>query len=69
PPSESAKAVEHKNVLLICIDDLRPVMGCYGGAAKTPNLDKLAENATVFTRHYSLRQFYRRPDWPHSQSA
>lgn len=33
--------------------DLRPVMGCYGGAAKTPHLDKLARNATVFTRHYN----------------
>lgn len=51
--SESASASDHKNVLLICIDDLRPVMGCYGGAAKTPNIDKLAESAAVFTRHYN----------------
>ncbi|MGE4489680.1 MAG: sulfatase [Kiritimatiellales bacterium] len=41
-----------KNVLLLCVDDLRPVLGCYGGAAKTPNLDRLAKEAAVFTRHY-----------------
>jgi len=43
---------EKRNVLLICVDDLRPVMGCYGGAAKTPRLDELAKSAAVFTRHY-----------------
>lgn len=53
PLSDPANGAEHKNVLLICIDDLRPVMGCYGGAAKTPNIDQLAKNATVFTRHYN----------------
>lgn len=50
---ESMSAAEHKNILLICIDDLRPVMGCYGGAAKTPNFDKLAKSAAVFTKHYN----------------
>ena len=49
----SASGAEPKNVLIICVDDLRPVMGCYGGAAKTPHLDALAEQATVFTRHYN----------------
>lgn len=49
----SASVAEKKNVLLLCIDDLRPVMGCYGGAAKTPHMDKLAESAAVFTRHYN----------------
>ena len=49
----SSEAANAKNVLLICIDDLRPVMGCYGGAAKTPNIDKFAESATVFARHYN----------------
>jgi iduronate 2-sulfatase len=48
-----ATAAQHKNVLLLCVDDLRPVMGCYGGAAKTPNIDKLAKSAAVFTRHYN----------------
>lgn len=31
------------NVLLICVDDLKPVLGCYGDPlAKTPNIDRLA---------------------------
>ena len=51
--SEPADGAKHKNVLLICIDDLRPVLGCYGGASKTPNVDRLAKNATVFTKHYN----------------
>lgn len=42
----------HKNVLLICIDDLRPVMGCYDGAAKSPRMDAFGEQAVSFTRHY-----------------
>jgi iduronate 2-sulfatase len=40
------------NVLLICIDDLRPVLGCYGGAAKTPHMDRLAAESVMFRRHY-----------------
>lgn len=31
------------NVLLICVDDLKPAIGCYSDkAAKTPNIDRLA---------------------------
>lgn len=51
--ASSVSGSDHKNVLLLCVDDLRPVMGCYGGAAKTPHLDGLAKSATVFTRHYN----------------
>lgn len=41
------------NVLLICIDDLRPELGCYGVPhARTPNIDQLAGKGRVFTRHY-----------------
>jgi iduronate 2-sulfatase len=41
------------NVLLICIDDLRPELACYGvDYIKSPNIDKLASGARVFTRHY-----------------
>lgn len=40
------------NVLLLCVDDLRPVMGSFGGLAKTPQMDGFAEQATAFTRHY-----------------
>ncbi|NDC78398.1 MAG: sulfatase, partial [Chitinophagia bacterium] len=36
------------NILFIAVDDLKPVIGAYGGRiAKTPNLDKLASAGTV----------------------
>ena len=39
-----------QNVLLITIDTLRAdVLGCYGGAAVTPNLDRLASDGVRFT--------------------
>lgn len=41
-----------KNVLLICIDDLSPVMGCYNGQALSPNIDQFAKQASTFQRHY-----------------
>ena len=42
------------NVLFIAIDDLNDWIGALGGhpQAKTPNLDRLAEEATLFTRAY-----------------
>lgn len=41
------------NVLLICVDDLKPTIGCYGDKfAKTPNIDALAQRAVVFERAY-----------------
>lgn len=39
----------HPNVLFIAVDDLKPVLGCYGDEkAKTPCIDGLAARATVF---------------------
>lgn len=44
---------ERPNVLFIFVDDLRPELGCYGNdVIKTPNIDKLAEVGSVFTKHY-----------------
>jgi len=43
---------ERPNVLLICVDDLKPVAGCYGGKARTPNIDRLAARGVLFEKAY-----------------
>jgi iduronate 2-sulfatase len=49
----SPVAAAQPNVLLICVDDLKPNIGCYGDAhAKTPNIDRLAERGLLFERAY-----------------
>lgn len=41
------------NILFICVDDLRPQLGCYGyDYMKTPHIDQLAVEGTVFTNHF-----------------
>lgn len=47
-------AAENKlNVLLICVDDLRPELACYGASyIQSPNIDRLASSGTLFRRHY-----------------
>jgi len=40
------------NILLICIDDLRPELACANGLALTPNLDAFSATARRFDRHY-----------------
>jgi len=37
------------NILFIAVDDMKPMLGCYGDEnILTPNMDKLAEQGTVF---------------------
>ena len=41
--------VQNPNVLFIAIDDMRPLLGAYGNEEiKSPNIDKLASQGTVF---------------------
>ncbi len=40
------------NILFIAIDDLRNELGVYGSQAKSPNLDALANEGSLFTNHY-----------------
>jgi arylsulfatase A-like enzyme len=41
------------NILFIAVDDLKPILGCYGDPIiKTPNIDRLAKNGTVFLSNY-----------------
>lgn len=41
------------NILFIAIDDLKPILGCYGDKlVKTPNMDRLAKMGTVFMNNY-----------------
>lgn len=41
------------NVLLICVDDLRPELACFGvDYIQSPHIDGLAAQGTVFDRHY-----------------
>jgi N-sulfoglucosamine sulfohydrolase len=42
-----------RNVLLVIADDQGLDAGCYGGIIKTPNLDALAAQSTLFTQGYA----------------
>ena len=52
-PKLHANAEGRYNVLFIIVDDLRPLLGCYGHPEiHTPNIDALAQRGTLFNRAY-----------------
>jgi arylsulfatase A-like enzyme len=41
------------NIILLTVDDLKPVLGCYGDTIiHTPNIDRLAQGGTVMLANY-----------------
>ncbi len=49
----SSARAEKTNVLMICVDDLKPALGCYGDDhAITPNIDRLASRGVRFDAAY-----------------
>jgi iduronate 2-sulfatase len=49
----AAEAAPRPNVLFICVDDLKPLLGCYGDkVVKSPNIDRLAKRGLLFERAY-----------------
>ena len=52
-PKHHASAQGQYNVIFIIVDDLRPLLGCYGHPEiHTPNIDALAQRGTLFNRAY-----------------
>jgi len=49
----STQSEKPLNVLMICVDDLRPELGAYGNKIiKSPNIDKLASEGVTFMNHF-----------------
>lgn len=52
-PAIDVIAADKPNVLLLCIDDLRPELACFGkDYIRSPNIDRLAARGRAFHRHY-----------------
>lgn len=51
--AEAGEDSKQRNVLLICVDDLRPELGSYGKQyIQSPHMDRLAAEGILFERHY-----------------
>ena len=58
-PAFGQEALSSKpNVLFVVVDDLKPLLGCYGATCiKSPNIDRLAASGTLFTSSYCQVSF------------
>ncbi len=53
PAASNVAAQDRPNVLLLCVDDLRPELRCFGkDYIISPNIDSLAASGRAFHRHY-----------------
>ncbi len=51
--TDASGAAQKSNILLLCIDDLRPELASFGAEhIKSPNIDRLAAKSRPFHRHY-----------------
>tara|TARA_R110002049_G_scaffold308910_2_gene514835 strand:- start:6322 stop:7833 length:1512 start_codon:yes stop_codon:yes gene_type:complete len=51
--NKDSSAIAQPNILFIVVDDLRTELGCYGAEhIKSPNIDRLANEGTLFQRAY-----------------
>ncbi|MHB8897305.1 MAG: sulfatase-like hydrolase/transferase [Thermoguttaceae bacterium] len=52
-PPNAIYGADRPNVLLICVDDLKPLLGCYGAPlVKSPHIDRLAARGVLFELAY-----------------
>lgn len=50
----NVQSQQPKNILFICVDDLRPELGSFGASyIHSPNIDQLAAQGRAFPRHYA----------------
>ena len=48
-PTYAAEKAERPNILFVPVDDLKPLLGCYGNSnIKSPNIDRLAKEGILF---------------------
>ena len=52
-PLAALHAAGKPNVLLVCVDDLKPLLGCYGAPTiRSPSIDRLAARGVLFERAF-----------------